>query len=354
MRTLLFAQVITVDYREADLHSRSWWQPAKLLSVTAASLSYSAVPAAAQLAQLRVLELTGDDTVNVQPLSALHHLSQLRVYDGPATGLRHLPSLRSLSCDPYDDIDLDSLQRQTQLTALTLHVSGRSVTEAAEEMSTTDLHGLCTLTALRELSLLSMHLSGEGAGVLNTCSSLTRLDLSCASRGDPSFYCYLGFCCLRGLDQLKVVCLRDWSHEAELAALDLRELPGLQCLVLEEPSPLMFGRRHPYDLPNFPVPMLEVVFAAWGWDTIDDVLHNLARSHRAARRYQQPIYGVLRMCGWPAGTAPQGIQASLNSLLRHRVRVETDGPGGSDVFTLHPDRSADDSSSESDLSSDEW
>ena len=92
MRRLIYVHVTHLELCAADM-ALGWWQPAKLLSVTAASLNRAAVPAVALLTQLRSLEIQHASSVDLQPLSALHRLTELHVLDCPASGLAGAPAL---------------------------------------------------------------------------------------------------------------------------------------------------------------------------------------------------------------------------------------------------------------------
>ena len=321
--------------------------------MTCATLRGDSVPAAAQLTRLCSLHIESTTTVHLQPLSALQHLTELRVPSGPASGLKHLPALHSLCVHPRHPSDMRSLSRQTGLTSLILHAAASRFCVGCEidKWCAADYASLASLTGLQELRLLSYHCTQMGgASTLAGGCGLRRLDLTFESCGD-CWDCYADFdsCGLTSLTQLREVCLRDMGHELELEALDVLFMPSLQKLVLQKPSP--FSGED--EFPAIRVPTLEVVFVDQSWGIIQDVLSDLTAVNRTARREQQDTFSVLRLSGWPAISAPEGldtgIQNNLSRLVRHGVRIESASvtePGSYQVFQrpqLPPEAAAEES-----------
>ena len=329
--------VTRLDCQLPYFQTKSWWQPDKLASVQGASLHTLALPAAAQLSQLRSLEISGPQTwpVQLRPLSALKHLTTLSVADSPAMGLEHLPSLRSLDVHPRWPSQMRLLGRQTELTALRLHTAGGEACFGAEADRWTAAEawqGLQRLSGLEEISLESWHLSRMQAQTLCPCTALRRLEIEYlyhdahdASEDEAS-------CSLSALT-LHVVCLRNMSCEDELEALKTAAMPGLHSLVLERPSEFVGTGV----VPRVAVPLLDVRLGQQSWCVIAAALGDLAAMHRRAHREQRPSFSVLRLSGWPADPAPAAqetaIQARLFSFMRRDVQVQS--ASSADPAKLH-------------------
>ena len=326
---LAFAHVTHLDQpATAALHG-SWWQPARLVSVQAAALQRTAMPAATELPQLRSLQLALDashEPLDLQPLSALQRLQELQVAGGQTANAAHLPVLRSLVIDP-DWAGLRSVLRQSLLTSLTLHVDGGS----CYNPSGAACQGVVSLPQLQSLTLFSMHLSGMGgAQALAPCTSLTHLALGFGGGCDccdPSED--LDTCGLGPLTQLREVCLRYMGHEVELDALQLGSLPALQRLVLLAPQPFRGDGLVPAMLPAMPTPELEVQLDGLSWDAIVSLLGDLVAVQRAARKQSRACFAQLHLSGWPASPAPDDaddeIRAFLVRMLYYGVGVLCDG-----------------------------
>ena len=232
--------------------------------------------------------------------------------------------LRTLVFDP-DRASLQSVQRQSLLTSLTLDMDGGC--HGGHMFPEDACQGVASLMQLQSLTLSSMHFMSMGAAAgLAPCASLTHLTLSfvsCCEAYDP--YENLDSCGLAPRKRLREVCLQDMAHEAELNSLQLGRLPALERLVLLAPQPFQ-GYGPP---PAMPMPVLEVRLDGLSWDLVSSLLGDLVAVQRAARQQAQACFSVLQLSGWPASPAPEHadarIQALLFRLVSWGVRVESDG-----------------------------
>ena len=280
-RAAMYAHVTRLDFTAESVRRKVWWWPAKLCSVTEASLHGSALPGVAKLSQLRSLRLTATFHMDLQPLRALQHLTELHVHGKSAAGMEYIPSLVSLALNPRRAADMHALQQQTQLMHLVLHNDGSCSNNKARRLSPRHFQGLQSLSQLQSLSLLTSHLSSMGgASALLPCTALQHLALEYKACGCYDLCDDLNCSSLAPLSQLRAVTLHNMADEFELLALDTHLMPGLERLVLVEPRPFSGEGDGP---PHIAVPALEVQFGGQDWASVAEFMADLASVHKEAK-----------------------------------------------------------------------
>ena len=330
LREAVWPHVTELDCLDARVTTQCWWQPARLCSVTEACLDFSTVPQLPALGHLRVLTLEGasGNVVDLSPLSSLVRMEKLYVRV-PATGVDALalPLLQHLQVHPGTTADMLALAAQTQLTSLALaHLpSDAGLCQQREAYTEDAFSGICRLTGLEFLNMLTWHLPLAGGGrSLAALSSLDNLELgcfACACRDDEPDLS--GLSALTQLTALRLTAPQAWHY----AGLDLALLPGLDTLHLRWPGPFQaLCPEFNLELPHFAAPVLVLSFLH-GWQDAVEVLCDVRAAHKHWRRLGAASFDLLDIEEWPQAVCPAEIQAGVKDILasfeRHDVEVQS-------------------------------